>query len=82
MLKYLIFQMDLIILGVFGEDIKRNGFPLIEVAFAHNTISINCSSIREIHYFIKERYKYANMALNSTFRNVRSICITFTCYLF
>ena len=73
--NYIMYSSRLFLYDIFGEDIKRNGFPLIEAAFTHNTLPIDCTSIKEIHDYIKERYEYANLTLNSTFRNIRSICI-------
>ena len=61
--------------NILREDIKRNGFPLIEIAFTHNAIPIDCTSIKEINCYIKKRNEHTNLTLNSTFRNVRSICI-------
>ena len=70
--NYIIYYSRLV-LFIFEEDIKRAGFPLIEVSFTYNAIPLDCKSIKEIHDYVKEKYEYANLALNTTFRNVRSI---------
>ena len=71
--NYIIYYSRLLLYYIFEKDIKRAGFPLIQVSFTHNAVSLYCKSTKEIYYYVKERNEYANLALNSTFRNVRGI---------
>ena len=61
------YSSKLFLYNIFGEDIKRNGFSLIEIAFTHNTIPIDCTSVNKTNYYFIKRYEYANLILYSTF---------------
>ena len=70
---YICLSSILFLYKIFGDDSSRDGYPLIDVSFTHNAIAVECSSIEEIYNYIKTRYEYANCALNSTFRSIRSL---------
>ena len=78
-LDSLILSMELIILPgyfymIFLEKIvKEMVFQLYKFLFTHNTLQLDCKSIKEIHDYVKAKYEYRNFALNSTFRAVRNI---------
>ena len=59
--------------NIFGDDIDRNGYPLIEAEFNHNAMPLKLSDIEEIYEKIEKLYKYSEETLKSKYRHIKSL---------
>ena len=63
----------LFLYSIFGDDIERNGLPLIEASFTHNAIPVKQSYIKEIYDNIVKLYPYAKETLEAKERDIKSL---------
>ena len=63
----------LFLYSIFGDDIERNGHPLIEASFTHNAIPVKQSHIKEIYDNIVKFYPYAKETLEAKERDIKSL---------
>ena len=63
----------LFLYSIFGDDIERNGLPLIEASFTHNAIPVKQSHIKEIYDNIAKLYPYAKETLEAKERDIKSL---------
>ena len=63
----------LFLYSIFGDDIERNGLPLIEASFTHNAIPVKQSHIKEIYDDIVKFYPYAKETLEAKERDIKSL---------
>jgi len=63
----------LFLYSILGDDIERNGQPLIEASFTHNAIPVKQSHIKEIYDDIIKLYPYAKETLESKERDIKSL---------
>ena len=68
---YIVQKNSLLFLyDILGNDTNWYGKKLIEPAFSHNAIPLKISDIEEIHSYIENYYKQANIILNEKERSL------------